>query len=133
MQLLAVETAKTGNSIMPLVKELVRLGNEVQPGFGEWAHWGATTQVLIFHERSASPRLIPVVFFVQDVTDTATVLQLRDTCKLVVDSLDGIINVLRQLSLTYIDTPMAARSVMQHAVPITFGFKMARLLATFQT
>ena len=66
------------------------------------------------------------------MTDTATVLQLRDTCKLVADALDGIIKVLRHLSLTYADTPMAARSVLQHAVPITFGFKMARLLATFQ-
>jgi 3-carboxy-cis,cis-muconate cycloisomerase len=41
------ETTLTGNSVLPLVKELVRLGNEVQPGLGEWAHWGATTQVYI--------------------------------------------------------------------------------------
>jgi len=47
MQHLADETTRTGNSILPVVKELVRLGNEVQPGFGEWAHWGATTQVFI--------------------------------------------------------------------------------------
>jgi 3-carboxy-cis,cis-muconate cycloisomerase len=116
---------------MPLVQELVRLGNEVQPGLGEWAHWGATCQVY-FYQNSASSRLIPVILFAQDVTDTATVLQLRDTCKLVANSVDGIIKVLQHLSLTYIDTPMAGRSVLQHAVPITFGFKMARLLATFQ-
>lgn len=59
-------------------------------------------------------------------------LQLRDTCKLVANSLDEIITALRHMSLTYIDAPMAARSFLQHAVPITFGFKTARLLATFQ-
>jgi 3-carboxy-cis,cis-muconate cycloisomerase len=64
--------------------------------------------------------------------DTATVLQLRDTCKLVKDSIEGIIKVLRHLSSTYADTPMAARSNLQQAVPMTFGFKTARLLATFQ-
>ena len=47
MQHLADETTRTGNSILPVVKELVRLGNEVQPGSGEWAHWGTTSQVLI--------------------------------------------------------------------------------------
>ncbi|CAA7270256.1 unnamed protein product [Cyclocybe aegerita] len=37
----------------------------------------------------------------------------------------------RDLSDKYADTPMTARSNLQQAVPMTFGFKMARLLATF--
>ena len=64
--------------------------------------------------------------------DTATVLQLRETCKLVKETIEDTIKVLRHLSSTYADTPMAARSNLQQAVPMTFGFKMARLLATFQ-
>lgn len=43
-----------------------------------------------------------------------------------------MIGTLRNLALRYKSTPMAARSNLQQAVPMTFGFKMARLLATFQ-
>ncbi|KAJ3504756.1 hypothetical protein NLJ89_g7769 [Agrocybe chaxingu] len=63
-------------------------------------------------------QLIPV----KDVTDTATVLQLRDTCRLVAHAIKGIVDVLRDLSRKYADTPMAARSNLQQAVPMTFGF-----------
>jgi 3-carboxy-cis,cis-muconate cycloisomerase len=39
---------------------------------------------------------------------------------------------LADLALRYRDTPMAARSNLQQAVPITFGYKAAVLLAGFQ-
>lgn len=107
---LAVKTQQIGYPVLPLVKQLVDLVNEVEPGLGEWVHWGATTQ---------------------DVTDTATILQLRDTLEIVEQTLDDIIAALRELSLAHASTPMAARSNLQQAVPMTFGFKMARLLATF--
>ena len=42
---LIAETVRIGYPVLPLVKQLVRLVNEVEPGLGEWAHWGATTQV----------------------------------------------------------------------------------------
>ena len=45
MQELGAETVRIGYSVLPVVKQLVRLVNEVEPGLGEWAHWGATTQV----------------------------------------------------------------------------------------
>lgn len=111
MKELEGETRKTGYPVMPIVKQLVRMVNEVEPGLGEWVHWGATTQ---------------------DVTDTATVLRLGDTCKLVSKSFEGIISALRELAGRYASTPMAGRSNLQQAVPISFGFKMARLLSTFQ-
>ncbi|KAG6896591.1 hypothetical protein C0992_007296 [Termitomyces sp. T32_za158] len=111
MEELKKETRKIGYPVLPVVKQLVRLVNEVEPGLGEWAHWGATTQ---------------------DVTDTATVLQLRDTCDLVAKSLENITCVLRKLARAHASTPMAARSNLQQAVPISFGFKLARLLATFE-
>lgn len=96
--------------MLPVVQQLVRKVNRVKPGLGEWTHWGATTQ---------------------DVTDTATILQLRDTLDLVEESLDAISKALRKLCEAHKATPMAARSNLQQAVPMTFGFKMARLLATF--
>ena len=68
----------------------------------------------------------------KDVTDTATIMQLRDTCQLVSNALEGITKALCDLAVEHATTPMAGRSNLQQAVPITFGFKMARLLATFR-
>jgi 3-carboxy-cis,cis-muconate cycloisomerase len=68
----------------------------------------------------------------QDVTDTATILQIRDTLNLLDANLLGITKSIRNLAQKHKSTPMAARSNLQQAVPITFGFKLARLLATFQ-
>jgi 3-carboxy-cis,cis-muconate cycloisomerase len=105
------QTELIGYPVLPVVKQLVKGVNDVQAGLGEWAHWGATTQ---------------------DVTDTATVLQIRDTLDLISTILDDIIASSAKLADKHKNTPMAARSNLQQAVPITFGFKMARLLATFR-
>jgi 3-carboxy-cis,cis-muconate cycloisomerase len=110
MEELARETERIGYPVLGVVKQVVRMVNGIEPGLGEWTHWGATTQ---------------------DVTDTATILQLRDTLTLISTSLDGIITALRVLCQTHISTPLAARSNLQQAVPITLGFKLARLLSTF--
>jgi len=80
-------------------------------GLGEWCHWGATTQ---------------------DITDTATVLQIREALALVEAEVSGIADALAALAKKYRDTPMAGRSNLQQAVPITFGYKMATLLAAFE-
>ena len=69
--------------------------------------------------------------FFQDVTDTATILQLRDTLSLISTSLDAIIAALKALCIKHKSTPLPARSNLQQAVPISYGFKLARLLATF--
>ncbi|TKX19323.1 trans-aconitate decarboxylase [Elsinoe australis] len=105
------QTELIGYPVLPVVRQVVKQVNDVEPQLGEWAHWGATTQ---------------------DVTDTATVLQLRDVLDLVENSLAAIIHHLEFLSKRYIDTPMAARSNLQQAVPMSYGFKLARLLASFQ-
>ena len=39
---------------------------------------------------------------------------------------------LADLARRYRDTPMAGRSNLQQAVPITFGYKMATILAAMQ-
>jgi hypothetical protein len=105
------ETELVGYPVLPVVHQLVAKVNAIEAGLGEWAHWGTTTQ---------------------DLTDTAVVLQLRDTLRFVDNSLDGIIAALQKLCIQYKSTPMPARSNLQQAVPISFGFKMARLLASFQ-
>lgn len=51
--------------------------------------------------------------------------------ELVKAKISDIIAALEDLCEKYKTTPMAARSNLQQAVPMTFGFKMARLLATF--
>ena len=42
---LRVQTELIGGSVSAVVKQIVKAVNAVKPGMGEWAHWGATTQV----------------------------------------------------------------------------------------
>jgi 3-carboxy-cis,cis-muconate cycloisomerase len=104
---LKIDTERIGYPVLPVVQQLVALCRD---GLGEWCHWGATTQ---------------------DITDTATILQMREALALVETDLQQICASLADLAKRYRDTPMAARSNLQHAVPITFGYKMAVLLAGF--
>jgi 3-carboxy-cis,cis-muconate cycloisomerase len=102
------QTERIGYPILGVVQQIVSLCAD---GLGEWCHWGATTQ---------------------DITDTAAVLQIRDALKLVEKDMEAIAKSLADLSRRYRDTPMAGRSNLQQAVPLTFGFKMATLLAAMQ-
>jgi len=108
MRLLKEKTEKIGYPVLPVVQQLVALCKD---GLGEWCHWGATTQ---------------------DITDTATVLQIRESLDLIERDLDGIADALARLAKKYRDTPMAGRSNLQQAVPITFGYKMATMLSAFE-
>lgn len=42
---LRIQTEKIGYPILGVVKQIVQKVNSLQPGLGEWVHWGATTQV----------------------------------------------------------------------------------------
>ena len=101
------QTERIGYPVLPVVQQLVALCRD---GLGEWCHWGATTQ---------------------DITDTATVMQIRQALVLIERHLNAITEALAALARKYRDTPMAGRSNLQQAVPITFGYKMATLLAAF--
>jgi 3-carboxy-cis,cis-muconate cycloisomerase len=105
---LKTQTEKIGYPVLPVVQQLVALCRD---GLGEWCHWGATTQ---------------------DITDSATVMQIREGLTLIEGSLARISDALASLAKKYRDTPMAGRSNLQQAVPITFGYKMATLLAAFE-
>jgi 3-carboxy-cis,cis-muconate cycloisomerase len=101
-------TERIGYPILGVVQQIVGLCKD---GLGEWCHWGATTQ---------------------DITDTATVMQIRAALELIEKDMAAITASLADLSRRYRDTPMAGRSNLQQAVPITFGYKMATILAAMQ-
>ncbi|MBV9568693.1 MAG: 3-carboxy-cis,cis-muconate cycloisomerase, partial [Hyphomicrobiales bacterium] len=105
MAKLKTQTERIGYPVLGVVQQLVAASRN---GLGEWCHWGATTQ---------------------DITDTATVMQVRAALALVEEELETIRGSLADLARGYRDTPMAARSNLQHAVPITFGYKAAVLLS----
>ncbi|KAG6885556.1 hypothetical protein C0993_012798 [Termitomyces sp. T159_Od127] len=44
MEELEKEKHKIGHPVLPVAKQLVQLVNEAEPGLGDRAHWGATTQ-----------------------------------------------------------------------------------------
>jgi 3-carboxy-cis,cis-muconate cycloisomerase len=102
------QTERIGYPILGVVQQIVALCDK---GLGEWCHWGATTQ---------------------DITDTAMIMQIRAALDLVEREIEGIAAALADLARRYRDTPMAGRSNLQQAVPITFGFKAASLLAAMQ-
>ncbi|MGL4438974.1 MAG: 3-carboxy-cis,cis-muconate cycloisomerase [Bosea sp. (in: a-proteobacteria)] len=103
---IAEGTARAGTPVIPLVKLLTARTDPVgQP----YVHWGATTQ---------------------DVMDTALVMQVRDVCTLLDEGLGQLGNALASLAQEHRDTPMVARTVMQHALPTTFGLKAAGWLST---
>ncbi|WP_444946394.1 3-carboxy-cis,cis-muconate cycloisomerase [Microbulbifer sp. VTAC004] len=104
---LKAQTELIGYPVFGVVQQLVALCDK---GLGQWCHWGTTTQ---------------------DITDTATVLQIRAALELIETDVGAISIALAKLAKGYRDTPMVARSNLQQAVPITFGYKAAVWLAGF--
>src|SRR6202161_2921634 len=92
---LKTQTERIGYPVLPVVQQLVAACRD---GLGQWCHWGATTQ---------------------DITDTATVLQIREALTLIEANLDRISATLAGLARKYRDTPMAGRSNLQKAGPHT--------------
>jgi 3-carboxy-cis,cis-muconate cycloisomerase len=100
------ETETVGYPILPLVHQLAKQCGEA----GRYVHWGATTQ---------------------DIMDTAVVLQIRDALALIDADLAALRDILVGLAKRYRDTPMAGRTHLQQALPITFGYKAAVWLSMF--
>src|SRR3984957_4193949 len=59
-------------------------------------------------------------------------MQIREALVVSEAHINAIADALANLARKYRDTPMAGRSNLQQAVPITFGYKMATLLAAFE-
>lgn len=100
------ETDIVGYPILPLVHQLVEMCGES----GRYIHWGATTQ---------------------DIMDTANVLQVRAALDLVDAEIRDLRGILAGLAKKYRNTPMAGRTHLQQALPVTFGYKVAIWLAMF--
>jgi 3-carboxy-cis,cis-muconate cycloisomerase len=105
MARLRAQTERIGYPILGVVSQLNALCRDK---LGEYCHWGATTQ---------------------DITDTATVLQIREGLVLVDEELQAIAAAMARLAREHRDTPVIGRSNLQQAIPVTFGYKMAGLLA----
>lgn len=100
------ETDIVGYPILPLVHQLVEMCGEA----GRYVHWGATTQ---------------------DIMDTAVALQVRDALDMIDDDIRELRQILADLAVKHRDTPMAGRTHLQQALPVTFGYKVAIWLAMF--
>ena len=100
------ETDIVGYPILPLVHQMVAMCGDA----GRYVHWGATTQ---------------------DIMDTAVALQVRDALESIEGDIRELRAILADLAKKHRDTPMAGRTHLQQALPVTFGYKVAIWLAMF--
>ncbi len=76
-----------------------------------YLHWGATTQ---------------------DIMDLASMLQCKSGLEIIERLLRDVVATLQSMAAKYRNTPMAGRTHLQHALPITFGYKCAVWLSGLQ-
>src|SRR5580698_3084723 len=93
--------ARTGHTIVPLVWELSRVVGERHGG---WVHWGATTQ---------------------NITQTGDLLVLRQAHQVFLRLIGQVLSAMADLAERGAEMPIAGRTHGQHAVPATFGYKVA--------
>jgi adenylosuccinate lyase len=93
--------ARTGHGLVPLIWELDRVCDGEAGGL---VHWGATTQ---------------------NITQTGKLLQLRKAHRIYLDQLARILEMLADLAELTRDFALPGRTHGQHAVPATFGLKVA--------
>ncbi|MBL1118425.1 adenylosuccinate lyase family protein [Streptomyces sp. 110] len=100
LERLRTETEIVGYPVLPIVKQVAEQCGDA----GRYLHWGATTQ---------------------DIMDTAMMLQCKQGVALLQDQLDRVRHVLRQLADEHATTVTAGRTHLQHALPVTFGYRCA--------
>src|SRR5882724_12433823 len=93
--------ARTGHSLVPLIWELDRVCDGEAGGY---VHWGATTQ---------------------NITQTGQLLLLRRAHDIFLAQLASILRAMADLAERTKDMLLPGRTHGQHAVPATFGFKVA--------
>ncbi|WP_184449901.1 3-carboxy-cis,cis-muconate cycloisomerase [Xanthomonas sp. 3498] len=108
---LAAATALAGNPAIPLVKALTAQVAAADEDAARWVHWGATSQ---------------------DIIDSGAVLQLRTALDRVEAQLDALCAALAALAQRERDTGLPGRTLLQQAVPVTFGLKAAGWLDALQ-
>jgi 3-carboxy-cis,cis-muconate cycloisomerase len=108
---LAQATAQAGNPAIPMVKRLTALVEKADASAARFVHWGATSQ---------------------DATDTGLVLQMRAALASLEEDLRRLSDALATLAKLHARTPMIGRTLMQQAVPVTFGLKAAGWLSAVE-
>jgi 3-carboxy-cis,cis-muconate cycloisomerase len=68
----------------------------------------------------------------QDILDTAAMLVARAAVALILDDVRAAQHTCRELARRYRSTPMAARTLLQQAVPTTFGYVVAQWLVALE-
>jgi 3-carboxy-cis,cis-muconate cycloisomerase len=99
------EALVAGTPAIPLVRMVTA---QVEGDAKKFVHWGATSQ---------------------DAIDTAMMLQMRQGLDLLIDDLYSVCTACARLAEEHRHTLMVGRTLLQQAVPITFGRKAARWLA----
>lgn len=101
LEQLGRESRETGHILVPTIRALSKL---CAAPAGEYVHYGVTTQ---------------------DILDTGLILQVKEAWDLILARLGAIRQKLARLAVRHRQTPMAARTHGQHALPTTFGYKVA--------
>ncbi|WP_240802454.1 3-carboxy-cis,cis-muconate cycloisomerase [Streptomyces sp. A0642] len=101
---LALRARSGGNPVIPLAADLTDAVAERSPGAAVHVHRGATSQ---------------------DILDTAAMLVASEALRLILADLDRAAAALATIAAEHRDTPMAGRTLTQHAVPTAFGLKAA--------
>ncbi|MBW9462302.1 3-carboxy-cis,cis-muconate cycloisomerase [Kluyvera sp. EC_51] len=104
---LATAAASAGNLAIPLVKQLTQRVKNTDPEAARYVHWGATSQ---------------------DAIDTGLMLQLQQALGETETRLARLISVLAEQVMRHQHTLLPGRTWMQHALPITYGLKLAGTL-----
>ena len=99
------DAAAHGTPVVPLVAAIrAMLPSDV----GAYVHRGATSQ---------------------DVLDTASMVVARNACRVILSDVDAAADAAASLAAAHRDTPMIGRTLLQQAVPVTFGLTAAGWLA----
>jgi 3-carboxy-cis,cis-muconate cycloisomerase len=98
-----------GNPVPPLVRALTEAVSEVSEEAARYVHKGATSQ---------------------DIMDTAAMLLTQRALNLILSETEAIAAALARLAEDHRDTPIAGRTLLQQALPTTFGLKAAGWLVS---
>jgi 3-carboxy-cis,cis-muconate cycloisomerase len=101
---IAAEAERDGNGAIPLIRQLTMRVASVDAEAARFVHWGATSQ---------------------DIIDTALILQLRGRVPAILEDLERAADAAAKHARQHAATPMAGRTWLQQATPITFGLKAA--------
>ena len=105
---LAQAATRSGNLAIPLVKALTADVAKTDGEAARYVHWGATSQ---------------------DVIDTAAMLTLRAGIDALLADTGRAIAGFAALARQHRNTPVVARTWLQHALPMPFGLKLAEYAA----